>query len=653
MRKIVSLLVVFLLVFSIFIPVSANTLSNDVVILYTNDIHTYIDGVLSYDVIAQIKKDLEKEYKYVILADAGDHIQGTAYGSMDKGKSIVELMNAAGYDVATLGNHEFDYNMSGCKNVIEWANYKYLSCNFYNEKNGVRGENVLDSYKIFDCGEEKIAFVGITTPETFTKSTSAYFQDSNGNFIYGISGGKNGEDMQKDIQKAIDSAKQNGATKIIALGHLGVDPSSEKYTSEETISKVKGLNAFIDGHSHNVMEGKYIKDKNGDDVVLTQTGEYFNRIGMMVIDSETGSISTDFIEYSGNETDGYKLSSNFYNKSEIVFDDNVNSIKENWLLEIEAKLGGIIGSTDLVFDNYDKDGNRLVRCQSTNSGDLSADAIYYLFDDMGFDVDIAVMNGGGIRNTAVTGDISYKTCKNIHPFGNMACLQTVTGQQILDMLEWGSRYVGVAEDGSFLHVSGITYKVNTAIPNTTKADELDVWLSGPEGEYRVHDVTVFNKETGKWEELDLNAKYNLAGYNYTLRDLGGGFAMLNGAVNVIDYVMEDYMVLANYISSFDNGIVAAKNSPLLAKYPEFILDYSILTGSGRITSLNKATTDFIDKDNTDTNEAPIVNNDTNSEDKESPATQDNSLLYIYAMLILMCGVIGVKVAVITNKENNK
>ena len=231
-----------------------------------------------------------------------------------------------------------------------------------------------------------------------------------------------------------------------------------------------------------------------------------------------------------------------------------------------------------------------MRFQETNSGDFAADALYYLFDNMGLDVDLAVMNGGGTRNTAITGDVSYKTCKDMHPFGNVACLQTVTGQQILDMLEWSARYAP-NEDGSFLHVSGITYKINTSIENTAVADEYDVWISGPE-KYRVHDIKVYNKNTNSWEDLDLNAKYNLAGYNYTLRDLGGGFAMLDGAVNVLDYVAEDYMVLANYISGFENSIVKASNSPLLAKYPNLLLDYSDVNGSGRIELVTNSDTDI-------------------------------------------------------------
>jgi 2',3'-cyclic-nucleotide 2'-phosphodiesterase (5'-nucleotidase family) len=194
------------------------------------------------------------------------------------------------------------------------------------------------------------------------------------------------------------------------------------------------------------------------------------------------------------------------------------------------------------------------------------------------------MNGGGIRNKAdITGDFSYKTAKDIHTFGNVACLQTITGPQLLDALEWGARGVGTGEEiGGFLHVSGITYKVDTEWESSVQADEKGVWIGAPTGGYKVHDVMVYNKETNEYEPLDLEATYNLAGYNYTLRDLGDGFNMFSGAVNVLDYVMEDYMVLANYVQAFENATVEATNSPLLAKYAGMLLDYSTLAGSGRI-----------------------------------------------------------------------
>ena len=576
------------------------TLSDDIVILYTNDVHTYIDSPISYDVIAGVKQELQKQYKHVLLVDAGDHIQGTAYGSLDKGESIIKLMNAAGYDLATLGNHEFDYGMNGCINIREWAQYPYVSCNFYNEEFFERKDNVLPSYVLFDCGAQKVAIIGVTTPESFHKSTPAYFQNEQGEYIYGISGGENGEQLQADLQAAIDFAVAEGATTVIALGHLGVDRSSLPWTSEVTIAAVSGLDAFIDGHSHSKVKGMLVPDKDGNDVLLAQTGEYFERIGMMVIDANTGAIATDFIEpvaltekstdKDGKEVEtvvGYELASDLYTGAKWVSDETVAAIKDGWIAAVDEKLGAIIGSATVTLDNYDADSNRLVRKQETNSGDFAADALYYLFDDMGLDVDIAIMNGGGIRNKAVTGDISYKVCKNIHTFGNVACLQTITGQQLLDALEWGARYAGTEkENGGFLHVSGITYKIDVAYPQTVVADDKGVWVSGPTAGYRVMDVMVYNKETGAYEPLDLAASYNLAGYNYTLRDLGDGFAMFDGAVNVLDYVLEDYMVLANYVQGFEGGNVAATNSPLLTKYPGMKLDYSTPNGSGRIEIAN-------------------------------------------------------------------
>lgn len=583
-----------------------DTAPQDIAILYTNDVHTYIDKPLSYDVLSALKTQLKKQYAHVILADCGDAVQGTAYGSMDKGKTVIELMNATGYDVATLGNHEFDYGMDGCMNVIDWARFPYTSCNFYHEQDGVKGEAVLEPYVLFPCGKETLAFVGITTPESFTKSTPAYFQDETGNYIYGISGGEDGKALYADVQTAINNAKAAGATKVIALGHLGDDGASQPWTSLETIANVSGLTAFIDGHSHTTVEGKQVTDKDGKAVLLTQTGEYFDAIGLMVIDGQTGAVTTDLIrcedilqekvdeqgepvlDEDGKpvmEVIGHNLLSDLYTDPAWISDDAVAASKNQWMTVLDAKLGTKIGSVLVSLGNYDKEGNRLVRSQETNAGDFTADALYYLFDNMGLNVDVAVMNGGGIRNkTPIIGKISYKTAKDIHTFGNMACLQTVTGQQLLDALEWGARSAGTGEEnGSFLQVAGITYQIDTQWPDSTNEDDKGVWLSGPTGGYRVHNVQVYNKETNAYEPLVLTDTYDLAGYNYTLRDLGGGFNMFSGAVNVVDYVMEDYMVLAHYIQGFEGGVVDGKNSPLLTKYPAMKLDYTRVNGSGRIT----------------------------------------------------------------------
>lgn len=531
------------------------------VVLYTNDIHTHIDGEISYAKLAALKE----YYGAALLLDAGDHIQGTAYGSMDKGETIISLMSAAGYDAATLGNHEFDYGMSGCLQAVEWAGYPYLSCNFYHEKDGVKKETVLDAARIFEVNGIRIAVIGITTPETFTSSTPAYFQDEDGNYIYGIAGGEDGEELYRAVQEAIDGVLEE-ADIVIALGHLGDDVSSAPWRSEDVIANTTGLDALIDGHSHSTVPMKVIEDKEGNPVILTQTGEYFNAVGKMTI-SEDG-IVTELLTAE--------------NLPRLEPDAVTGELEEKWISETDARLGEVIARAEITLDNYDEAGNRLVRSVETNTGDFAADALYYLFDSQGVEVDVAVMNGGGIRNQATTGEITYKTCKEIHTFGNVACLQTVTGQQILDALEWGAREAGNDECGGFLQVSGLTYRIDTSVADTTREDEKGVWTDGPEENYRVHDVRIYDRETDSWKPLKPEKTYRLAGYNYTLRELGDGYAMFAGAVNVLDYVMEDYMVLANYLQGFEGGVVKADNSPLLGKYPGLILDYGSVEGSGRI-----------------------------------------------------------------------
>ena len=533
-------------------PVDPNA---PIVIYYTNDVHTYIDDDLSYDVIADLKTQTEADAAGVLLVDAGDHAQGTAYGAMDKGETIIELMNAAGYDLATLGNHEFDYGMERALEFTEMADFDYVSANFYHMEDGVVGDSVLPAYQIFEFNDKKIAFVGVTTPETYTKSTPKYFMDENGNYIYGIAGGDDGAELYAAVQKAIDEAAAEGADYIIALGHLGDDPASKPWTSEELIANTTGLDAFIDGHSHSTVEGKDVTDKEGNTVLLTQTGEYFKAIGKMSITAE--GISTELItEWAGS-------------------DEDVAAIKTAWMEEVDTLLNEKIGTTEVDFKIKDDTG-RLIRKQETNLGDFCADALYYLFSvTEGLDVDVAIMNGGGIRADHLAGDITYKTCKTVHTFGNVACLQTVTGQQILDALEWGAKDVGVGENGGFLQVSGLTYEIHSYIESTVQKSDVDgSWAGGPTGEYRVKNVKIL--QDGEYVDLDLDAKYNLAGYNYTLRDLGDGFTMFDGAVNVKDYVMEDYLVLANYVKSFPDATIKGDNSPLGA-------DYSDIYGEGRIT----------------------------------------------------------------------
>ncbi len=530
--RILSALLSLVLALSLLTPALAAT-APEVVILYTNDVHTRITEDITYSKLAALKDSIPG----ALLVDAGDHSQGTVYGAMDNGKTAVDLMNAAGYDLATLGNHEFDYGMGAAMQTVDRAQFPYVSCNFYHEENGVPGDTVLSPYTVLETMGTKIAFVGVTTPESFSKSTPAYFQNEKGEYIYGIAAGTDGKELYAAVQAAIDKASQE-ADYVIALGHLGDDPSAAPWRSEDVIANTTGLDAFIDGHSHATTAQKRVPDKGGDPVLLTQTGSYFEHVGKLTISAQ-GEITAELLTPEA--------------LAHVTPDADIKAMEDAWVAEIDAQLGQVIGSTDDVLDNYDAEGSRLVRSQETNTGDFVTDALYHLFDSMALDVDVAVMNGGGIRNKAVTGPISYLTSKEIHTFGNVACLQTVTGAQLLDALEWGARDAGSAECGGFLQVSGLKYTINTAIPSTVQMDDKGVWTGGPTGAYRVTDVMVLNNTTGEYEPLDVNDSYNLAGYNYTLRDLGDGFAMFDGAVNVVDYVMDDYLLLAEYVKSFPDG----------------------------------------------------------------------------------------------------
>ena len=548
---------------------------SEVTILYTNDVHTYIDKQapeLTYAAIAALKQSYQNAGKKVLLVDAGDHVQGTAYGSMDQGASIIELMNAAGYDAATPGNHEFDYGMDRAKELMRDADFPYLSCNWVDLRTNLR---VLPEIKVFVRGGVRIAFVGITTPETFTKSTPAYFMNkAQTKYIYDILGGEDGQKLYSAVQKAVDKAKCL-ADVVIGLGHLGVDPSSSPWTSEEVIAHTTGFDAFIDGHSHTVMENKQVADASGRLVTLTQTGSYFANVGEMTI-APDGTISTRLVSTYDQE------------------DPAVAAEQAAWVNTVDDMLGEKIAVADTKFYITDPaTGKRRIRSGETNLGDFVADGIYTYFNEVEqLHCDIAIMNGGGIRSDEDAGYWTFKTCKQVSPFGNVACLMSVTGKQIQDALEFAARFAGEGgkENGGFLQVAGATYEIHTDIPNTVQTDEKNVWIGSATGTPRVQNVKIYDKASGSYLPLDPGATYALAGMNYTLRNLGDGFAMFDGAELIKDYVSEDYLVMSTYAMIFDGADAAglphlsSANSPLAA-YPGYLLDYEQPYGAGRITIL--------------------------------------------------------------------
>ena len=553
---------------------TASIEGKELTVLYTNDIHGYIantvdndKGVaelgLSYDNLKALKDDLEAEGKNVLLVDLGDHAQGNVYASMSEGEDIIELMNEVGYDVATLGNHEFDYGQFQTFKLMDKANFPYVSCNYYTLPDKA---NVLPSYEVFEKDGLRVAFIGITTPQSLTSSTPKSFQDENGNYIYGIAAGKDGSELYSYVQAAIDDARID-ADVVIALGHLGVDESSAPYRSIDLIANTRGLDAFIDGHSHTKMEGELVSDKDGNQVLLTQTGCYFSAIGDMEIKITDGkaSISTSLIDK--------------YDKKDEAITARINSIVD----KVNSEFGKIIANESCAFYvNEPGTDNRLVRKQETNLGDLCADSIYYYYNDiMDLDCDAAIVNGGGIRQDMLNGLHTYLDCKTVEALGNVTCLIKASGQTIKDALEMGARFVP-NEKGSFLQVAGIKYSIDTSIADTIQVDDKGSWTGVPTGAYRVHDIEVYNKETGAYEPLEDDKIYSIAGINFILRNDGNGMTMFDGCESVVDYVSQDYVILAEYIKNFTDSKVSTANSPLSA-LNGYLIDYENPYGAGRIT----------------------------------------------------------------------
>ena len=572
MKKVLNLFLTLFLLIS-FTGCTKKQVNGTAVVLYTNDVHGYInnkikdgdnevDG-LSYANVKALKDDLISQGENVLLVDDGDHAQGTIYSAYHDGEEMIKLMNATGYDLATLGNHEFDYGQYQAFKLMDLADYEYVSCNFYTTSDN---QLVLQPYKVLEAGDLKIAFIGITTPETITKSTPSYFQDETGNYIYGIYSGKDGQELYDSVQNAIDSAKKE-ADVVIALGHLGVQEGSSPYTSIEVIQNTTGLDALIDGHSHTEIEKEIVQDKDGNDVILTQTKSYFAHVGKMSVTVTNGEVSIDT-----------ELVDEYDRK-----DETVANMTSEIVEAVDKELDYEVAKESVpIYINDPETGNRIVRKMETNAGDLVADSVYWYFNDYKeMDCDIAMQNAGGLRQDFPDGILTYRDCKTMLPFGNVICLVKMTGKTIREMLDYSARKL--PDESSLLHVAGMKYSIDTSVVPTAVEDENEVWVSEPtSGEYRVHDIEIYNRETGEYEPIDLEKEYTVGGINYILRNAGGGLAMVSNSELVLDYCGEDYMILAEYLKAFNQQIISSGNSPLanLKNYP---LNYENAFGSGRIT----------------------------------------------------------------------
>lgn len=411
------------------------TMAGKTVILHTNDVHGAIAG---YAYITALKADYEAKGAEVILVDAGDYSQGTSYVSVTKGLDAIEMMNAAGYDVVTLGNHEFDYGYTQLKDNMTKAKFKVLCADVFNAD----GTPIFDAnYTYTTKSGVKVGFFGMETPETQTKA--------NPTKIKGLTFATN-DAFTKAAADQVEALKD--ADVVICLAHLGVDGESKPYRSTDLYAAVKGIDFIIDGHSHTVMT----KGENGEPI--QSTGTAFANIGVIVIDDATKKIESNSL---------------FEIKEDTAKDATVAAAAQKIIDRIDKEYGAVFAKSEVVLNGAKApNGNR---DSETNNGDLITDAMVWkiLQDKESLTVDadhvVAVTNGGGIRKAINPGDVTKKSINEVLPFGNTVVTIYITGAELLEALE-ASTYCTPDAIGGFPQVSGINYTISTAVAYDANAE---------------------------------------------------------------------------------------------------------------------------------------------------------------------------------------
>ena len=564
-----------------------------VYVLYTNDIHCEVSG---YPALAAYRAQLLENGENVVTVDAGDAIQGEAIGAQTKGSAIIDIMNTVGYDYAIPGNHEFDYSLSTFLDLTKNADFTYLSANFVDLQTG---STVFTPYAVKDFDGKKAAFIGICTPETYTKSTPVYFQDENGNYLYSFSENT----FYETIQNTIDQAREDGADIVIAVGHLGINGTASGWKSTDVIANTTGIDVFIDGHSHETIANSIYQNKDGEDVPLTSTGTKFDNFGIMKIQMDASdtsndiSITTQLLHPSEVTYDSSEAASEAYHSVQNKIDHYNQEL--SYLYEV---LG--TAETELTINNAE--GVRRIRSGETNLGDFVADAYRSICQ-----ADIALVNGGGIRASVSAGDVTRKSLMDVNPWNNAMCVIEASGQQILDALEHGARNLP-EENGGFLQVSGLTYDIDTWKESPVIMDEQGTFQSiDPAKERRITNVKV------NGQALEPDKMYTVCGSVYTLQNSGDGFTMFkNDKVVAQDNLPTDATMLISYFTDVLNGRITAGQ-------------YGNIAGEGRIiihTDASQHPEDDKKEDSGKETEVPETQepeSETKETEKVTPSDQNN------------------------------
>ena len=507
------------------------------VILHTNDVHAGYADNIGYDGLVLYKKELEAFYDHVLLVDAGDAVQGTVIASLSNGTEIIRMMNRAGYDLAAPGNHEFDFGFDALEECSELISCGYTCANFCTAD----GEPVFSPWKILEAGDLKIGFVATVTPYTFTQTSIRNIVNEVGEPMYDFLVDNTGDRLCDALQKRIDEVRANGADYVILLSHLGSDSKTPSvYSSNAVVGKLTGLDMVIDSHTHEVYNTR-IPDKEGRMIPVAQAGEKLKAVGQLTIYRD-GHMEETLVELvpsvSGipSELVQRKKTDRYVDPEMKAFLDDITASYEPVL---ERKIG--YNPADLVVWDGVRDYNR---AEENGLCDLVADSQRVLAG-----AQAAMVHAGSVRNNLSAGEITCKDVLNTLPYYNEIVKVSVSGQMILDALEFSVSFLP-KRVGGFLQVSGISFSVNPDLGSSVQTDEKKQFIC-VEGDRRVHDVTIAGRA------LDPKAEYTLA-INMFLLTGGDGYTMFKEADILETIPLSDNEMLMKYIEENLGGVIPEK-----------------------------------------------------------------------------------------------
>lgn len=489
--------------------------TQQIVILYDNDVHCSVEG---YPLLVSLRNECLSGTPYVSTVSCGDFASGGLLGAISQGEKIVEIMNYVDYDVVALGNHELDYGMSQMFHLTDALEAPVVCANLKNVQTNVYP---YPAYHILRYGDVDVAYIGFTTT---TSGTVKSLNDEQGHPLYSFMR----DSFYENAQFFIDEARKKGADYVIALAHLGDSPKTGGHSNSiELINNTTGLDAVIDGHDHHVIEEQYVNNKEGRRVLLTSSGSNFQYVGRLVINTD-GTLQSSLMDITSGNVTADRETQQF-----------VDQLKE----EMESMGNFVIGHSEVDLTIHDADGQRIVRKQETNLGDFCADALRAYTQ-----ADIAMVNGGAIRTSLKKGDILFNDLYNVMPFGDMIATGSLTGQQLLDVLEFSVSALP-GESGSFMQVSGLRFEVNPHLPSPVVKDaETGMFSSVSDGERRILQVEILNQQSGEFEPLDLSRRYTLATLDYLILEQGGS-GILSCVVPDYTYYGTDIEILHHFLEN--------------------------------------------------------------------------------------------------------